>query len=208
MARYTSAKSRDGAVQDYLQLRAARDRSIAGRRALAAAEASLAEELRATGRHITDDGMELSVRGNGRIATRQVNTEVRQPRVPGRRAIERARRYGFEGSDEELRAKGREIRQALRSLDRTDVEAILTHARERLEASLADDDDDDFDDTPAPSPAKSTPTPTPKATSSDPTGWGADGVFRATRSQLRDPAWAIANQQSLSKAGAALVLVD
>ena len=141
MARYTSAKSRDGAVQDYLQLRAARDRSIGGRRALAAAEASLAEELRA----------------------------------------------------------------AVRSLGKDQWEAILQDARERLAASLADDDDD-FDTDPT-SPAKSTPTPTPKPTSSDPTGWHGD-TFTASRSQLRDPNWCLANQASLVKAGGKLVVTD
>jgi hypothetical protein len=207
MARYTSDKARLGAVQDYLELRRARDRSIAGRRALAAAEASLAEELRATGRHITDDATELSVRANGGIRVRTVRTEPREPRVPGRRAIERARRYGFtEGDDATLRALGQEIRRTLRSLGKDQIEVILQDARERLEASLADDDDFDTEPT---SPAKSTPTPTP--TSSTPaTGWGADGVFRASRSQLRDPAWAMqpANQASLVKAGGKLVVID
>ena len=205
MARYTSAKSRDGAVQDYLQLRAARDRSIGGRRALAAAEASLAEELRASGRYYGDDGTELSVRGNGRIGVRTVRTEPREPRVPGRRALERARRAGYEGPPEELRAIGRELRAAVRSLGKDQWEAILQDARERLAASLADDDDD-FDTDPT-SPAKSTPTPTPKPTSSDPTGWHGD-TFTASRSQLRDPNWCLANQASLVKAGGKLVVTD
>jgi hypothetical protein len=206
MARYTSDKARLGAVQDYLDLRAARDRSIAGRRALAAAEASLAEELRASGRHITDDGMELRATGNGGIRTRQVNTEARQPREPGRRSVRLAERLGFSGSREELRATGRELRDAWRNLSHDEAKALLAHHREKLAAVLAEGDDDDFDDEPSTSPAP-TPTPTPRPTSSDPTGWHGD-VFTASRSQLRDPAWAMANQASLVKAGGKLVVID
>jgi hypothetical protein len=188
---------RADAVAKYLELRQARGRDVASRRALAEAEAEAARYLD-RGRHITDDGRELTARSGGRVRVRQLNTE---PREPGQRAIRRAQRYGYEGTAEQLREQGRLIRSVLRNLSREDLDAVIAHAREGW---LADDDDDTDDTTATPA----TPTPTPKAASSEATGWGVDGVFRASRQQLRDPAWALEHQQDLVRAGAKLSLVD
>jgi hypothetical protein len=190
------------AAAAFVEARAARGRDVASRRAYATAESEFAGQLR-DGRFIDDSGREFVARSGGRVRTRQLRTEER---TPGRRAIERARRYGYEGDDATLRAKGQEIRRTLRSLGKDQIEIILQDARERLAASLADDDDDDLGAEATRSPA--TPTPTPRAASSDPTGWGADGVFRASREQIRDPYWCVSHQQDLARAGGALVLTD
>jgi hypothetical protein len=207
MARYVT---REDQIAQLVALRAQRDRSIEARRARAELEAGLADSIRRSGRIITDTGQEASLRRDGGVRIRQVNTEPRQPREPGRRSVRLAERLGFSGSREELRGVGRELRDAWRNLSHDEALALLSHHREKVQAALAglDDDDDDIIGPDEPSPAKPTPTPTPKATSSDPTGWGADGVFRASRSQLRDPAWALQHQQDLVRAGAKLALVD
>jgi hypothetical protein len=167
------------AATKYIALRRARDRSIAGRRALAEAEGELAGRLK-DGRFIADDGVELTARSGGRVRVRQVNTE---PREPGRRAIRRAERLGYEGSPEELRSRGREIRSILRSLTKQDYETL----RDRI----LSDDDDDIDE-PAP---KSTPRPTPTPTPTPPPA-APPGTF--TAEQLRDPAWCVANQAAMA----------
>jgi hypothetical protein len=204
MARDFSTSYRAEALAAFLAARSSRREGIDGRRKYAEAERELHRRL--DGRHITDPdqrgrALELTPRPGGTVRVRRVNTEPRQPREPGERAARRAERYGYnELTREQKVEKGREIRAVLRNLSRSDLDTILAHARESW---LADDDTE-----PTTSPA--TPTSTSKATSSDPTGWGADGVFRASRQQLRDPAWAMqpANQAALVKAGGKLVVID
>jgi hypothetical protein len=193
------------AVAKYREAREARGGDAASRNALIEAEKDLAGELKGRRGYVAEDGVEFRARANGRVRV----VEPRPPREPGRRAVRVAERYGYSGTRDELVARGREIRRALRGLTRDDVETLLSHVKERdqadLDALMSDDD------VPPGSPS---PTPTPRAASPaaprQGTGWTADGRFVASNSQLRDPAFCFANQADITKASKnnSLVLID
>jgi hypothetical protein len=111
---------------------------VAAMRAAAAAGA-LARELRDEA-DVADDGTLYRGLPGGRVRM----TEPPEP--AGDRDMVRARRYGYEGSDAELAARGREIKAALRDLDRDELDGIIERYRDRVQALLAEDDGDDEDD--------------------------------------------------------------
>jgi hypothetical protein len=182
-----SEQRRIDAATKYLELRGSAGRDVESRRAVAAAEASLASELR-DGRMILDDGTEVSVRAGGRV-------RVREPRTGPTRDERRALRHGYTGDSAELGRIGKEIRDAIRGLTRGEMDELRSHYREvtASELALVDDDDD------MPVQAR-TAKPTPPAI---PTGWQKDGNFHVTRSQLRDASFTQKHQADISKAGMA-----
>jgi hypothetical protein len=171
------------AATKYLEARQQAGRDVASRRQLAAAEASLAGELR-EGRLVLDDGTEVSARAGARVRVREPRSERPD------RDVARAKRHGYTGDDDTLRLVGQKIRVATRSLNRVEMDALLEHFDGEIAAAIDSDDPDDL-------PAR-TPTPTPTPT---PTGWQKDGFFHVTREQLRDAGFTGRHGTDLAKAG-------